>query len=390
MRDGAASFAQTVKESEALDWESCCGWSSTQPRSVRTGNLSITLHNFTLGSRPCACETDRTTMKAAFFRQTGPPEVIQYSDLPQPIPGHNQVLVRVRAVAMNPIDTYIRGGLIKPNLPMPFIVGCDLAGVVEDVGPDVKRFKRGDRVWGTNQGLQGRQGTFAEFAAVDEQWLYPTPKQVSDEDAAAISLVGITACLGLKRAQLRPNEILFVNGGTGGVGSSVVQMAKNLGAKVITTAGTDVKVSECRALGADLAVNYKTEDVDAKIKEFAPAGVNVWWESLREPNFDRTIALLAMRGRMVVMAGRDAKPTFPVGPFYVKDCSLHGFAMFNAPAEEQHACAEQTNQLGSEGKLRAKIDRVLPLSEVVEAHRLQEESTVGKKCTLAGKIVLKP
>ena len=142
-------------------------------------------------------------MKAAFFRQTGPPEVIQYSDLPQPIPGPNQVLVRVRAVAMNPIDTYIRGGLIKPNLPMPFIVGCDLAGVVEDVGPDAKRFKRGDRVWGTNQGLQGRQGTFAEFAAVDEQWLYPTPKQARDEDAAAISLVGITACLGLKRAQLR-------------------------------------------------------------------------------------------------------------------------------------------------------------------------------------------
>lgn len=329
-------------------------------------------------------------MKAAFIQQTGPPDVIQFGDLPQPNPGPAQVLVRVRAVAMNPIDTYIRSGMIKPNLPLPFIVGCDLAGVVEDVAANATRFKRGDRVWGTNQGLLGRQGTFAEFAAVDEQWLYPAPENVSDEDAVAISLVGITARLGLGRAQLQPGEILFVNGGTGGVGSSVVQMAKIMGAKVITTAGSDEKVSECRKLGADLALNYKADDVDAKIKEFAPNGVNVWWETLREPNFERAVPLLAMRGRMVVMAGRDAKPTFPVGPFYVKDCALHGFAMFNAPADEQRACAEEINRWMSEGKLRAKIDRVLPLSQAAEAHRLQEESTVGKKSTLAGKIILKP
>ena len=329
-------------------------------------------------------------MKAAFFEKTGPPEVIQFGDLPEPAPGPNQVLVRVGAVAMNPIDTYIRGGLIKPNLPMPFIPGCDLAGTVEKIGATVKRFKRGDRVWGTNQGLLGRQGTFSEFAAVDEQWLHPTPANITDEEAAAISLVGMTACLGLRRAQVQPGEILFVNGGTGGVGSAVVQIAKALGARIITTAGSEEKVAECRKLGADLAVNYKTEDVDAKIGEFAPNGVNVWWETLREPNFERVVPLLAMRGRMVVMAGRDAKPVFPVGPFYVKDCALHGFAMFNAPADEQRACAEQMNRWLTEGKLRARIDRVLPLSQTVEAHRLQEESTVGKKSTLAGKIVLKP
>jgi len=329
-------------------------------------------------------------MKAAFIEETGPPEVIQFGDLPEPTPGPTQVLVRVGAVAMNPIDTYIRGGMIKANLPQPFIPGCDLAGTVEKAGANVKRFKRGDRVWGTNQGLLGRQGTFAEFAAVDEQWLYPTPVNVTDEEAAAISLVGITACLGLRRAQLQSSEILFVNGGTGGVGSAVVQIAKASGARVITTAGSDEKVSECRKLGADLALNYKTEDVDAKIREFEPQGVNVWWETLREPNFERAVTLLVLRGRMVVMAGRDAKPVFPVGPFYVKDCALHGFAMFNAPADDQRACAEEMNRWLAEGKLRARIDRVLPLSQTVEAHRLQEESTVGKKGTLAGKIVLKP
>jgi NADPH2:quinone reductase len=167
-------------------------------------------------------------------------------------------------------------------------------------------------------------------------------------------------------------------------------MAKAMGARVVTTAGSDEKVSECRKLGADLALNYKTQDVDAEIKQFAPGGVNVWWESLRDPNFERTVPLLAMRGRMIVMAGRDAKPVFPVGPFYVKDCALHGFAMFNAPADEQRACAEEINRWMAEGKVRPRIDRVLPLSQAAEAHRLQEESTVGKKSTLAGKIVLKP
>jgi NADPH:quinone reductase len=170
-------------------------------------------------------------------------------------------------------------------------------------------------------------------------------------------------------------------------------MAKAIGAYVITTAGSDDKVARCKKMGADLVVNYKTEDVDAAIKNFAPqgtkVGVNVWWETLREPDFDRAVNALTPRGRMIIMAGRDARPQFPVGPFYVKDCSLHGFAMFNARFEEQRAAAMDICKWLSEGKLRANIDRVWPLEEAATAHRLQEENTVGKKGTLAGKIVLK-
>jgi NADPH2:quinone reductase len=330
-------------------------------------------------------------MQAAFITQPGPPENIIVGDLPTPEPTGSQVLVRVRAAAVNPIDTYVRSGTVKMNIPLPYIVGADLAGVVEKLGPDAKQFKVGDRVWGSDQGLMGRQGTFAEYAAVDESWLYPIPNGVSDEAAAACALVGITAHLGLVRdAKLQPGETLFVNGGTGGVGSMVVQMSKALGARVITTAGSDEKVKICRELGADAAINYKQEDVAARVKELAPGGVNVWWETLREPNFDLTVPLLSPRGRMILMAGRDARPTFPVGPFYTRDCRLFGFAMFNSSPAEQRAAAGDINRWLAEGKIKPRIDRILPLSEAATAHRLQEESTIGKSGALAGKIVVCP
>jgi NADPH:quinone reductase len=330
-------------------------------------------------------------MKAAFINQTGTHDVITYGELPAPKPGRRQCLIKVGAVDVNPIDLYIRSGAIPVKLSFPYILGRDLAGTVLETGAAVRSFKPGDRVWATGQGTEGRQGTFAELAAVDERWLHPIPQGVSEEDVVALSLVGITAQLGLVRnAGLKPGEVLFVNGGSGGVGSCVVQMAKILGARVITTAGSDDKVRVCRELGADLALNYKTEDVDAAIKSFAPEGVNVWWETLREPNFERTIPLLAMRGRMIVMAGRDARPVFPVGPFYVKDCSLHGFAMFNANSREQRSAANAINRWLLEGKLKARVDRILPLSQAADAHRLQEESTLKHSGALAGKIILKP
>ena len=132
-------------------------------------------------------------MKAAYIEEPGPAENIRYGDLPQPEISPAQVLVRMTAVAVNPVDTYIRNGANYWELPVPFVVGCDLAGVVEAVGAEVTRFALGDRVWCTNQGLLGRQGTFAEFCAIDECWLYETPEQVADEDAAACALVGVTA-----------------------------------------------------------------------------------------------------------------------------------------------------------------------------------------------------
>lgn len=330
-------------------------------------------------------------MKAAFINQTGGPENIVYGDLPDPKPGSTECLVKVAAVDVNPVDLYIRSGAVATKLNFPYIMGRDLAGKVVATGASVKRFKVGDRVWATGQGWDGRQGTFSELAAVDESWLNQMPGNVTEEDIAAVSLVGVTAHVGLfARTKLKAGETLFVNGGTGGVGSSVVQMAKNAGARVITTVGSDAKAARARELGAEVVINYKTENVTEVLKKAAPNGVNVWWETLREPDFEKTFPLLAVRGRMIVMAGRDARPIFPVGQFYSRNLSVLGFVILNSTSEELRAAAEDINRWMSAGKLKAQIDRVLPLSQTAEAHRLQEDSTIKKTSTLQGKIILKP
>jgi NADPH2:quinone reductase len=332
-------------------------------------------------------------MKAAFIRQTGTPDVIEFGDLPTPEPQPTEVLVKVGAVSVNPIDTYIRSGMIKVATSFPFIIGCDLAGTVTRVGSQVTRFRVGDRVWGSNQSLFGRAGTFAEFAAVDEQWLYPTPNSMTDEQAAAGALTGITAHLGLfLHAGLKSHEVVFVNGGTGGVGSAVIQLAKAAGAKVIATVGNAEKKSLCERWGADCVLDYHSPTLDDDIQSFAAAngGLHVWFETQPPTNFERTIGLMSPRGRIIVMAGRNARPEFPNGAFYVKDLRLFGFAMFNATPDEQRVCAEAINTLATSGGWHPPIGRRFPLAEAAAAHRLQEENTLLKQGTLSGKIVLVP
>jgi len=330
-------------------------------------------------------------MKAAFLTTTGPPEVIRHGDLADPVAGPRQALVRVRACAINPIDTYVRSGAVAMPLPAPYVVGCDLAGEIVAVGGDVATLRPGMRVWGSNQGLLGRQGTFAELAAVDERWLYPTPAGVSDREAAAAALVSITAHLGLVgRAGLAAGETIFVNGGSGGVGTAVVQIARALGARVLATAGTAAKRAALRQLGAEAVFDYRDAALVAAVRSVVPQGVDVYWETQREPAFDQAVALLADGGRIVVMAGRDARPAFPVGPFYVKGCSLHGFAMFKADSHTQAAAAADINRWLAAGTLRVPIDRVLPLAATAEGHALQESNTVGRSGILSGKIVVEP
>ena len=331
-------------------------------------------------------------MQAAYINKPGLCNEIIVGEMPTPQPMQDEYLIRIKAIALNPIDMYIRAGTIAMPLPKQFISGCDFAGVVESVGENCSRFKEGDRVWGSNQGLLGRQGTSSEFAAIKEDWLYPSLEGVDDQQLAATSLVGITAHLGLFRnVNLKAGETIFVNGGTGGVGSMVVQMAKAIGAKVITTVGSSAKEELCRSWGADKVINYKTDDIPKEVKDYTSnQGVNVWFETQREPDFFKIVDLMTARGRIIIMAGRTAQPLFPVGPFYVKGLTLTGFAMFNATPDEQRRCANDINAWLASGKIRSHIGAAFPLSKAAEAHKILEENTLKGAGTLSGKVILLP
>jgi NADPH:quinone reductase len=324
-------------------------------------------------------------MRAAYVEQTGPIENIRVGDLPRPAPGPGEVLVKVSATSLNPIDLLVRSGQVPMPLSFPYIIGCDLAGTVEAVGTGVTRFKAGDRVWGSNQGLLGRQGVTAEYAAVEERWLYPSPSNFSDQEAAAVALTGLTAHLGLfQKGQLKEGETVYVPGGSGGVGSLVVQIAKAAGARVATAAGSPQKLDLCKSFGAELALNYKTDDIPARLREFAPEGVDVWYETQREPNLEVSIPLLRKRGRMIP----PPTPALPLGSFYPRDCSLFGFAMFNASSDDQLRASEDIIRWAEQGKLKPHVGRVFPLAEAAEAERFLEQNTIGGAGTLAGKVVI--
>ncbi len=326
-------------------------------------------------------------MKAAYIEKLGPPENIRFGDLPTPVIRTSQILVKVAAVAANPIDTYIRSGAYATPLEFPFIIGRDMVGTVEAVGNRVRHFSPGDRVWCNNQGYHGRQGTFAEYLAIDEEFLYPLPDAVAEKEAAAVLHSATTASIGLREAKLRSGESIFINGGAGNVGSAVLQLAAGMGARAIVTAGGAEDLAYCRSLGAACAVNYKTENVAKLISEFAPNGVDVYWDTTTKPDFERAVPLLAHRGRIILMAGLDARPVFPVGGFYTKDCSMHGFAITNATCRELQDCAKAINAALGSGKLKARISRLMPLKDAAAAHQLLEDSQRGL-IKLNGKIVL--
>ncbi len=329
-------------------------------------------------------------MKAAYIEAVGGPEAIHVGELPAQEPGPGEIRVAVGATALNPIDLYLRAGIVAMPIPFPYVVGADLAGTVEKVGADVTRFKVGDRVWGSNQGLLGRQGATSELAVVQEDWMYPTPANLTDEQAAALALTGITAHLGLfNRAALKPGETVYVSGGSGGVGTMVIQMAKAAGARVATTAGSPEKLELCRSLGADVALNYKTDDLVAGLRSFNEEGIDVWFETQREPDLERNVPLLKRGGRMILMAGRTAKPTLPLGSFYTRNCSILGFAMFNFSPSDQRAAADDINRWAASGHLKPIIGKTFPLEQTADAHRFLEQNTLGGAGQLTGKVVIR-
>lgn len=324
-------------------------------------------------------------MKAAYINNTGPADTIIFGQLPTPTLESNQVLVKVTCVTVNHIDTYIRAGNYPIDLDFPFIIGRDAVGVVEAVGARVANFKKGDLVWTNNQGIQGRPGTFAEYIAVDDELLYPLPNNVDPKEAVAVLHGAVTATAGIiLAAKLRDGETIFVNGGAGGVGSAVIQMAKARGATVIASAGSEEKVAWCKKIGANHAFNYKTESVEKKVLELVPYGVDAFWDTSREPNLEVAVHLMGNNGRIVLMAGKkDYKALLPVTDFYRKDLSINGFSVNHASPDELRNYALIINRCMADKILVAKIAMELPLSSAAKAHKMLESDPA-----LWGKIVL--
>ncbi|MEJ7637764.1 MAG: zinc-binding dehydrogenase [Singulisphaera sp.] len=165
-------------------------------------------------------------------------------------------------------------------------------------------------------------------------------------------------------------------------------MAKAAGAAV-TSAGSPEKLEFCRQLGADLALNYKVDDIPEGLRAASAEGIDVWFETQREPDLEVAVPLLRKRGRMILMAGRSARPTLPLGSFYPRDCALLGFAMFNASPDEQRRCADDIGEWVEAGMLKANVGRIFPLAESAAAEQFLEENTIGGAGTLRGKVVIR-
>ena len=322
-------------------------------------------------------------MKAAYIEAVGSAEVIRYGDLPQPAVRPGMVLVQVTAVTVDPIDTYIRSGAYPLELPFPFVVGRDMTGVVSAVG-ESGGFRPGQAVWANNQGYAGRQGTFAEYVLIDEALLYPLPPGVDPQTAVAVLHSGLTAVTGLAKASLCAGETLFIHGGSGNVGTAVLQLARACGARVAVTAGSPEKAAWCREQGADRVIDYHQESLAEALREFAPDGLDVYWEATKTLDLEAALGVMAPHGRIVVMAGLDRRCPFPVGPFYTHNLSLFGFTITSLLPHQLAQAARELNGWMARGTLRARIHTRLPLAQAAQAHRLVESGD------LFGKVLLLP
>ncbi|EHC08499.1 zinc-dependent alcohol dehydrogenase family protein [Fischerella thermalis] len=327
-------------------------------------------------------------MKAVLMTAPGNPEVLQLQDVANPSVsvGETELVVRLRAAGVNPIDTKLRKrGTFYPD-QMPAILGCDGAGIVEAVGTGVKKFRVGDEVYFCNGGLGAHQGNYAEYTTVDERFAAHKPTSVSFAEAAAAPLVLITAWEALyERGRLEPGEKVLIHAGAGGVGHVAIQLAKLKGANVCTTVSSQEKADFVKQLGADYPILYKQTDfAQAALDWTGGEGVDLAFDTVGGETFHKTFPAVRIYGDIVTILEPDANTVWKIA----RNRNLRiGLELMLTPmlqgileAQQHHAdiLAECAKYIDA-GKLKIHVSQELPLAEAAKAHQLIESgSTTGK------------
>lgn len=321
-------------------------------------------------------------MKAILVKEYGGPEVLRLEDIERPEPGEGEVLVRVKAAGVNPVDTYVREGVHATTPALPFIPGKDGSGEVEAVGAGVTKISPGDRVY-----LAGAiTGTYAEFALCKEDQVRPLPANVSFERGAGVFVPYATAYRALfHRAEATPGETVLVHGASGAVGIAAIQWAKHLGLKVIGTAGSSEGIELVRKIGADSVYDHTSSPPFAYLDEIneKEGGVEIILEMLANKNLQEDFRVLKKFGRIVVIGNRGSlefNPRLTMG----KEATIRGMSLFNAPPDAMEEIHKEIGKGLSEGYLVPEIGRSFSLSDAPSAHREVIESRAY------GKIVLLP
>lgn len=338
-------------------------------------------------------------MNAMIFKKTGGVENLEYTQVAQPAPGAGEVLVRVKACAINHLDLWILTGSIAAPISMPHILGCDIAGEVAAVGTGVRGIKIGERVivapgirsgqsdfyksgiWDSLApgyqivGFQNNGG-YAEFAKVPAENIIPVSKKFSFEEWAAIPLVFLTAWhMLVTHAKLQKNETVLIQAAGSGIGSAAIQIAKHLGAKVITTVGNDLKSKRAKKLGADHVINYRKKDFVSEVKSLTRnQGVDVAFEHIGPETISKSVQCLKKRGRLVhcgVTSG--ALATLDLRHLYFNQIQLQGSYMGGLKE------LKQVIALAEKGKLKPVVDKIFPLSKArIALTRMLNRKNFGK------------
>lgn len=316
-------------------------------------------------------------MKAMILKAFGGPESFEFSDVPKPVPGAGQVLVRVHATSINPLDYQVRRGDYPDYVPLPAITGHDVSGVVEEVGPGVTSFAPGDEVWYTPQIFDG-PGSYAEYHVAAESIIGLKPPSLSHLEAASLTLVGGTVWEALiGRVALRVGESILIHGGAGGVGHVAIQVAKAIGARVFTTV-REANFEFARNMGADVLIDYEKEDyVDAILRETGGQGVDVVFDTIGGNTLTRSPDALAQLGRVVSIV--DIAQPQNLIEAWGKNASYH-FVF----TRQNRGKLDELSTLVERGQLRPHVGAVYSLADLGLAHALLETPNNG----LRGKIAI--